>query len=101
MSVRTLLILGADSPDFVHDAVGLVDSALPNSRVVVLDGQQHVADQLIPEEFARILLGFLDPDGAGAERWSRDCQRTTWSSGQERRGWRSPTPLSSTPTCRR
>jgi pimeloyl-ACP methyl ester carboxylesterase len=70
VSVPTLLILGADSPGFVHDAVGLVDAALPDSRVVVLEGQQHVADQLVPEEFARIVLRFLDPDDdEGADRW--------------------------------
>jgi pimeloyl-ACP methyl ester carboxylesterase len=65
--VPTLLLLGADSPGFVHDAVGLVDSALPDSHVVVLDGQQHVADQLVPEEFARIVLRFLEPEDGTAD----------------------------------
>jgi pimeloyl-ACP methyl ester carboxylesterase len=59
VGVPTLLILGSDSPDFVHEAIRLVDEALPDSRVVVLEGQQHVADQLIPDEFARVVLGFL------------------------------------------
>jgi hypothetical protein len=62
VSVPTLLILGADSPGFVHRAVRLVEDALPDSHVVVLEGQQHVADKLIPEEFARIVRQFLDPD---------------------------------------
>ncbi len=68
VSVPTLLILGADSPGFVHRAVRLVDDALPNSQVAVLEGQQHVADQLVPEEFARIVLRFLAPDRAGGDR---------------------------------
>jgi pimeloyl-ACP methyl ester carboxylesterase len=68
--VPTLLLLGADSPGFVHRAVRLVENALPDSHVVVLEGQQHVADQLIPEEFVRIVLRFLDPDDdEGADRW--------------------------------
>lgn len=65
----TFLILGADSPDFVDRAVRLVADALPDSRVVVLEGQQHVADQLIPEESARIVLRFFDADDVGADRW--------------------------------
>lgn len=70
VSVPTLLILGADSPDFVHQGVRLVEDALPDSHVVVLEGQQHVADQLIPEEFARIVLRFLNlGDDEGADRW--------------------------------
>ncbi|MCU0302059.1 MAG: alpha/beta hydrolase [Candidatus Nanopelagicales bacterium] len=59
VTAPTLLILGSDSPRFVHDATGLVERALPDSRVVVLEGQQHVADQLIPDEFARVVLEFL------------------------------------------
>lgn len=58
--IPTLLILGADSPDFVHRGTRLVEDALPDSRAVVLQGQQHVADQMIPQKFARIVLQFLD-----------------------------------------
>jgi pimeloyl-ACP methyl ester carboxylesterase len=60
VAVPTLLIVGADSPDFVHRGIRLVDDALTDSTVVVLEGQQHVADQLIPETFAQIVLDFLD-----------------------------------------
>ena len=59
VTVPTLLILGADSPDFVHRSIRLVDDALPHSTLVVLGGQQHIADQLIPEHFARIVHDFL------------------------------------------
>lgn len=67
VSVPTLLILGADSPEFVHRGTQRVDDAVPDSRVVVLEGQQHVADQMIPEEFARIVLQFLDTDERGPQ----------------------------------
>jgi hypothetical protein len=62
-------ILGADSSGFVHRLVR-VHKALLDSHVVVLEGQQHVADQLVPAEFARIVLRFFDPDDdEGADRW--------------------------------
>jgi pimeloyl-ACP methyl ester carboxylesterase len=36
-----------------------VAAALPDARIVVLEGQEHVADVLVPEVFARHLLAFL------------------------------------------
>jgi hypothetical protein len=38
---------------------GAVAAALPDARVVALEGQQHVADILDPEGFAGHLVGFL------------------------------------------
>jgi hypothetical protein len=36
-----------------------VAAALPDARLVYLEGQQHVADVLVPELFARRMLEFL------------------------------------------
>jgi hypothetical protein len=38
-----------------------VAAALPDSRIAVLKGQQHVAMDLIPQTFAETVLGFLVP----------------------------------------
>lgn len=59
VQVPTLLIQGADSPAFVREATELVASSLPDARVVVLEGQQHVADQIVPDVFADVVLDFL------------------------------------------
>jgi pimeloyl-ACP methyl ester carboxylesterase len=57
--VPTLLIQGADSPSFVQEATKMIASSLPDARVVVLEGQQHVADQIVPGVFAGVVLDFL------------------------------------------
>lgn len=57
--VPTLLIQGADSPSFVREATEMIASSVPDARVVVLEGQQHVADQIVPDVFADVVLDFL------------------------------------------
>jgi pimeloyl-ACP methyl ester carboxylesterase len=47
----TLLLLGGDSPAFFHEATRRVDAALPDSRILEMPGQQHVAMDVIPDEF--------------------------------------------------
>lgn len=59
LRVPTLVIVGADSPAFVQEGTRMVAGALPECVVVVLEGQQHVADQLIPDEFAAHVREFL------------------------------------------
>jgi pimeloyl-ACP methyl ester carboxylesterase len=59
ITVPTLLLTGADSRDPFAADTGAVAAALPDARVVVLEGQQHVADILDPEAFAGHLVGFL------------------------------------------
>jgi pimeloyl-ACP methyl ester carboxylesterase len=54
-----LLLRGGDSPPLFRQAVEAVDAALPDSRVVILPGQQHVAMDTNPELFVREVLGFL------------------------------------------
>ena len=55
----TLLLSGEESPDVLQQATALVHAALPNSRVAILPGQQHIAYRTAPELFAATVLGFL------------------------------------------
>lgn len=59
ITVPTLLLTGEDSPDPAAADVDTVAGALPDARIVVLEGQQHLADVLAPEVFAEHVLGFL------------------------------------------
>lgn len=55
----TLLLLGGASPPFFKAAIYRVHTALPQSRIVVLPGQTHVAIDTVPDLFAREVLSFL------------------------------------------
>lgn len=55
----TLLLLGGDSPHFVKAEVEAVDTALPNSRIAVMPGQQHIAMDTAPDLFVHEVLTFL------------------------------------------
>jgi pimeloyl-ACP methyl ester carboxylesterase len=59
LRVPTLLLLGGDSPAFVQETTERINSAFPNSKIVVLPGQQHIAMDTNPDLFAREVLGFL------------------------------------------
>jgi pimeloyl-ACP methyl ester carboxylesterase len=59
MTVPTLLLVGGDSPDFLRADYETVAAALPDAQVIILDGQQHIAIDLIPEAFAGHVLAFL------------------------------------------
>ena len=59
MKTPTLLLLGGDSPAFFGAAIDLLHRTLPNNRVVVLPGQQHVAINTAPDLFLREVLQFL------------------------------------------
>jgi pimeloyl-ACP methyl ester carboxylesterase len=59
----TLLLLGGNSPAGYKATIQVLHAALPNSRLVVMPGQQHVAMNTAPELFAREVLSFLtEPD---------------------------------------
>lgn len=62
--VPTLLLLGGDSPPLFRQATEAVDSALPNSTVVTLSGQQHIAMDTDPDQFVRRCCDFC---------WSKDA----------------------------
>lgn len=55
----TLLLTGGDSPQFIKDATETIASALPNSRIAVMPGQQHVAMYTGPDLFLHEVLTFL------------------------------------------
>lgn len=55
LRVPTLLLLGGDSPPFFR----LATETLPNSRLVVLPGQRHVAMDTAPDLFLKEVLEFL------------------------------------------
>jgi pimeloyl-ACP methyl ester carboxylesterase len=59
LTTPTLLLLGSDSPRMYHRSAERVASALPNSQVVVLPGQQHLAHHSNPELLAREILRFM------------------------------------------
>lgn len=59
LNVPTLLLLGGDSPAFFKAAVETLHNALPNSRIVVLPGQQHIAMDTAPDLFVREVETFL------------------------------------------
>jgi pimeloyl-ACP methyl ester carboxylesterase len=59
MRVPTLLLLGGDSPPPFSEATAQVDAALPDSRVVILPGQRHIAMDVAPDLFVREVEQFL------------------------------------------
>ncbi len=64
--VPTLILVGdADIPD-VHAHAGAIETGIPNSRRIVVSDAGHLMYLEKPEEFSRIVLGFLE-----ANRFSR------------------------------
>jgi pimeloyl-ACP methyl ester carboxylesterase len=59
VEVPTMLLLGGDSPASVRQAVELVHAALPNSEIVILPGQQHIAMDTAPALFVEEVRRFL------------------------------------------
>lgn len=59
MKVPTLLLVGGDSPSRELENARAVAAGLPDARVAVLPGQQHVAMHTAPDLFARVVERFL------------------------------------------
>jgi pimeloyl-ACP methyl ester carboxylesterase len=59
LTTPTLLVTGGESPQWFKDAVESVDDALPDSRIVALEGQEHVAIDTAPDRFVEIVLAFV------------------------------------------
>jgi pimeloyl-ACP methyl ester carboxylesterase len=59
ITVPVLLLVGEQSSDPAKAQVEAVAAALPDARIVILDGQEHVADVLVPAVFAEQLMAFL------------------------------------------
>jgi len=66
LRIPALLLLGGDSPPVFRQAMAMIDASLPDSRIAVLPGQQHVAMDTAPELFLREVMTFLvGPQAAG------------------------------------
>jgi pimeloyl-ACP methyl ester carboxylesterase len=59
MQTPTALFVGCDSPLPQHGIAETVDAALPQSRIVLLPGEQHSAPTTAPDLFAREVLKFF------------------------------------------
>lgn len=59
LETPTLLLLGEKSPVELTAPTRALDAALPDSRLVVLPGQGHVAMTTAPDLFLREVVGFL------------------------------------------
>jgi 3-oxoadipate enol-lactonase len=58
--VPTLILTGdADIPD-VHAHAGAIEAGIPGSRRVVLSDAGHLMYMEIPEEFSRLVIGFIE-----------------------------------------
>jgi pimeloyl-ACP methyl ester carboxylesterase len=63
ITAPTLMLVGGDSPDFLKAGVDTVAAALPDARIVVMEGQQHIAIDLVSVVFADHVLAFLRDRG--------------------------------------
>lgn len=59
LQTPTALLLGGDSPTLYRQGVERLNAALPNSQIVILPGQQHIAHHADPELFAAAVRQFL------------------------------------------
>lgn len=60
MRTPTLLLLGGESPAWARRGTEAVAAALPDTRVVQMTGQGHVATMTGPELFAQEVIRFLE-----------------------------------------
>ena len=59
ITVPVLLLTGENSSDSSKADIETVAAALPDARIVVLEGQEHVADILVPKTFSEYVMAFL------------------------------------------
>jgi len=59
LQTPTLLLYGGDSQPFIKAAMDALDAVLPDSRIVELAGQAHIAMYQAPKLFLREVLAFL------------------------------------------
>jgi pimeloyl-ACP methyl ester carboxylesterase len=60
MRIPTLLLLGSESPSYAREGTAAIAAALPNARIMRMDGQGHVAMLTAPELFANEVIRFLE-----------------------------------------
>ncbi|HEX9712938.1 MAG TPA: alpha/beta hydrolase [Actinomycetota bacterium] len=59
LTTPTLLLAGEISPRALTEPINQLSGVLPDARVVVMEGQHHVAMNTAPDLFARAVLDFL------------------------------------------
>jgi pimeloyl-ACP methyl ester carboxylesterase len=59
LAIRALLLLGTESPEWARRGTEVAESVLPDSRVVVLEGEGHLAILTAPERVADEVARFL------------------------------------------
>lgn len=59
MKVPALLLVGGDSPSFFQTNIENWHAALPNSQIISLSGQQHIAMDTAPDLFVNAVTSFL------------------------------------------
>jgi pimeloyl-ACP methyl ester carboxylesterase len=59
ITVPVLLFVGEQSSDPGKEQVEAVAAVLPDARIEVLEGQEHVADILVPKTFSEHIMAFL------------------------------------------
>jgi pimeloyl-ACP methyl ester carboxylesterase len=62
LNVPTLLLVGEKSPPFLQKPTEILAAALPDSQVVIMPGQGHVAMSTAPEMFVSEVINFLSDD---------------------------------------
>jgi pimeloyl-ACP methyl ester carboxylesterase len=62
LSIPVLLLLGSESPEWATRGTEVVRALLPASRVVVLEGQGHMATMTAPDLLAAEVARFLADD---------------------------------------
>lgn len=68
VSIPTTLLVGGDSPEEMHAAVQSVADAIPDSTIVTLEGQEHMAMHESPSLFNDALIDALKSDSNGSKR---------------------------------
>lgn len=63
LHIPTLLLLGSDSPPLLKRTTDVINTALPNSRIAVMPGQDHIAMYTAPQLFLQIVMRFLIEPG--------------------------------------
>ena len=59
LTVPVLLLMGAGSKDMFKKSIDMAHAALPDSRIAVLQGQEHIAMYTAPDLFVAEVEGFL------------------------------------------
>lgn len=79
ITAPVLLLVGGDSPEFLKAGVDTVADVLPDARIAVLEGQQHIAIDLVPAVFANHVLAFLRHQRRGRQRPASSTSHPTSS----------------------